>query len=144
MIIAGAAIAAAAGALLAAWQISRPAELPQASCGQTITHDLDAGTQILSADPGALQCFDSAARACTPASIEITQMGVDAGTRYVLTIGSGGTACQVTGLSQDYGGPDWKGPVRTVPFRLAAVTGQGVMLRCGGQDVLIPAAMSVR
>ena len=44
------------------------------------------------------------------ASIEITQMGVDAGTRYVLTIGSGGTACQVTGLSQDYGAPDWKGP----------------------------------
>jgi hypothetical protein len=31
-----------------------------------------------------------------------------------------------------------------VPFRLAAVTGQGVMFRCGGQDVLIPAAMSVR
>lgn len=71
-------------------------------------------------------------------------MGVDAGTRYVLTIGSGGTACQVTGLSQDYGGPDWTGPVRTVPFRLDAVTGQGVMLRCGGQDVLLPAALSVR
>jgi hypothetical protein len=46
MIIAGVAIAAAAGALLAAWQISRPAELPQASCGQAVTHDLDASTQI--------------------------------------------------------------------------------------------------
>ena len=57
MIIAGVAIAAAADALLAAWQISRPAELPQASCGQTVTHDLDASTQILSADPGALQCL---------------------------------------------------------------------------------------
>jgi hypothetical protein len=36
------------------------------------------------------------------------------------------------------------GPVRTVPFRLAAVTGQGVMLRCGGHDVLIPVTVSVR
>jgi hypothetical protein len=34
MIIAGVAIAGAAGALLAAWRITRPAELPQASCGQ--------------------------------------------------------------------------------------------------------------
>jgi hypothetical protein len=144
VIIAGVVIAAGACALLAAWQITQPAGLPRASCGQAVTHDLGASTQILSADPGALRCFGSAAGGCRPASIEITQMGVDSGTRYVLTIGPGGAACQVSGLSQDYGGPGWKGPVRAVPFRLAAVTGQGVMLRCGGQAVLIPAAMNVR
>ena len=71
-------------------------------------------------------------------------MGVDSRTDYVFTIGPGGTACQVTGPSQDYGGPDWRGPVRTVPFRLITVTGRGVMLRCGGMDVLIPATVSVR
>lgn len=34
--------------------------------------------------------------------------------------------------------------MRTVPFRLIAVTGQGVMLRCGGQDVLMLATVTVR
>jgi hypothetical protein len=43
-------------------------------------------------------------------SIEVTQIGVDAGTRYFIAVGPGGTACRVTGLSQDYGGRDWKGP----------------------------------
>lgn len=49
-------------------------------------------------------------------------------------------------LSQDYsanfGGS--AGPVITTSCRLGAVTGHGVTLGCGRQDVLIPAALSAR
>ena len=73
-------------------------------------------------------------------------MGTDTGTSFVFRIDPGGTTCQVTELSQDYsanfGGS--AGPVITTSCRLAAVTGQGVRLGCGGQDVLIPSAVSAR
>lgn len=138
------AVAAAAAGGLITWRAVRPARLPHASCGSAVTHLLDASTQALSADPGALGCFSAAARKCSPASIEITELGVDAGTSSVFTIGPGGTRCQVTGTSQGYsanfGGS--AGPVTSVSCRLTAVTGKGVMLGCGGPDVLIPASVS--
>lgn len=146
IIIAGAVIAAAAG-VLAGWRLSQhAAALPHASCGDAVTHSLDGSTHALSADPGALTCFSAAARHCRAASIEITQMGVDTGTAFVFSIDPGGTRCQVTELSRDYsanfGGS--AGPVITASCRLAAVTGKGVTLSCGRQDVLIPPAVSVR
>ncbi len=146
IIIGGAVIAAAIG-VLAGWRLARhPAVLPRASCGGAVTHSLDGGTHALSADPGALACFTAAARTCRAASIEITQMGTDTGTTFVFRIDPGGTTCQVTELSQDYsanfGGS--AGPVMTMSCRLAAVTGQGIRLGCGGQDVLIPSVLSVR
>ena len=71
-------------------------------------------------------------------------MGVDTGTTYVFIIGPGGTTCQVTELTQFYsanfGGST--GPVNSVACRRADVTARGVTLTCGGQDVLIPAAVS--
>jgi len=73
-------------------------------------------------------------------------MGTDTGITYVFAIGRGGTACQVTELSQDYsanfGGST--GPVNAVACRETAVTGRGVTLACGGEDVLIPSAVSSR
>jgi hypothetical protein len=146
IIIGGAVIAAAAGGL-AGWRLSQhPAALPRASCGSAVTHGLDGSTHALSADPGALACFTAAARDCKAASIEITETGVDAGTGFVFSVGPGGTACQVTERSQDYsanfGGS--AGPVTTARCRLAAVSGAGVTLGCGGQDLLIPSAVSDR
>jgi hypothetical protein len=144
IIIAGAVIAAAAGGLTG-WRLSQhAAALPHASCGGAVTHSLNGSTHALSADPGALTCFTAAARACRTASIQITQMGVDTGTNFVFAIGPGGTTCQVTELSQDYsanfGGS--AGPVITASCRLAAVSGSGITLGCGGQDVLIPTLLS--
>ncbi len=89
--------------------------------------------------------FNAAARDCKAAGIEITEMGTDTGTNFVFSIGPGPTTCQATELSQDYsanfGGS--AGPVTTVPCRLAAVSSEGVTLGCGGQDVLIPSAVSL-
>jgi hypothetical protein len=145
IIIGGAVIVAAIGAL-AGWRLSQHAALPHASCGHAVTHSLDASTHALGADPGALTCFTAAARNCRAASIEMTEMGVDAGTNFVFSIDPGGKACQVTELSQGYsanfGGS--AGPVITASCQLAAVGGNGVTLGCGGQDVLIPSTESVR
>jgi hypothetical protein len=73
-------------------------------------------------------------------------MGIDTGTGYVFTIEPGPAACQVTELSQDYcanfGGG--RSHVSAMPCRRTAVTHRGVALCCGGQDVLIPARVSVR
>ena len=140
-------IVAAAGALTAAWRIGQHATvLPKASCGSATTHLVDRDTQVLAADPGALTCFGAAARACRPASVEVDEMGTDTGTTYLFAIGRGGTACQVTELSQDYsanfGGST--GPVTAVTCRGTAVTGRGVTLTCAGQEVLIPSAVSSR
>ena len=98
-------------------------------------------TQLLGADPGALTCFVRAARECRPASLGVTELGVDTGTEYVFIIEPGKASCQVTEQRQDYsanfGGS--QGAVSTVPCRRTAVTRGGVALRCGGRDVLIPA-----
>ncbi len=147
MIIIGVVIVAAAAALAVSWWGSRPpAALPHASCGSATTHGAGAGTQLLGADPGALTCFGTAARGCRAASLGVHEMGVDTGTNYVFTIAPGGTSCQVTELRQDYsanfGGS--VGPVTTVPCRRASLTTRGVLLKCGGQAVLIPAKVSLQ
>ena len=160
LIICCAVIPAAAGVLAATWRLGpqptghHPAgqhvtvlpltELPKPSCGSAGTHRVDGDTQVFAADPGALTCFGVAARGCRLASIEVHEMGVDTGTTYVFLIERGGTACQVTELAQYYsanfGGS--AGPVNAMACRRTAVTGQGVMLSCGGQHVLIPSAVS--
>jgi hypothetical protein len=140
-------VAAAAVALTAAWRTGQHATMPpKASCGSATTHRVDGDTQVLAADPGALTCFGAAARGCRSASIEVDEMGVDTGTTYFFTIERGGTPCQVTELTQDYsanfGGST--GPVNAAACRRTTVTGRGVTLTCGGQDVLIPSAVSAR
>jgi hypothetical protein len=119
--------------------------LPQASCGRVITHLLDTNAKALSADADTLTCFTAVARRCKAASIRVTEMGVDAGTDYVFTTEPGRKPCQVTELSQSYGytgGNLSSGPIISMPCRLTAVSGKGVMLNCGGQEVLIPASVS--
>ncbi len=73
-------------------------------------------------------------------------MGVDTGTMYVFTIEHVGTACQVTELSQycsaNFGGST--GLVKAVTCRRTAATAKGDTLTCGGQDVLIPSAVTAQ
>ena len=62
IIIGGAVITTATGAL-AGWRLARhAAALPHASCGGAVTHSLDGSTRALGADPDALACFTAAAR----------------------------------------------------------------------------------
>lgn len=133
-----------AGTVLATWRNDHGAKvLPKASCGSATTHRLDGDTTVLAADPGALACFATAARACRPASIQVVEMGVDAGTTHVFTIDSGGAACRGSEHSQDhsanFGGS--VGQVNSVSCTRIVVTGRGVTLSCGGQDVLIPTSV---
>ena len=136
-----------AAALVAAWRfVQRAGTLPQASCGAFITHDLGSSTTALTADRGALRCFSAAARRCVPASIEIVAMGVDSGTNYVVTLRPNSPNCQASELRQDYGwtgGSLSTGPITAASCRLATVSGRGVTLGCGSQDVLIPAAVTI-
>jgi len=100
----------------------------------------------MQAPPATLTCFSTAARECTAASISDTLVGGDAGTSYVFVIEPGGTPCRVTELTQDhsanFGGS--LGPVSSTPCRRTAVTARGVVLNCGGPDILIPASDSVK
>jgi hypothetical protein len=133
-------IAAAIGAVVT-WRATRHATLPQASCGSAVTHLLDGGTVAFRADRRALACFGAAARPCRPASIELTEMGVDDGTDYVFVIEPGASGCQVTEWSQGYNIGS-QTAVSSASCLRTAVTSKGVTLNCGGQDVLIPARVT--
>jgi hypothetical protein len=117
--------------------------LPHAACGTVSTHQLSPDTQLISASPGALGCFDAAVRTCRKASIHVTEMGVDTGTQYVLVLEPGRTPCLLTEYSQSYsanfGGSE--GPVLTTSCHEVALTGSGLTLRCGGEQYLIPATV---
>lgn len=121
-----------------------PTALPQASCGGATTHKLSGATQVLRADAGALSCFAAAARQCQSASIAITEMGVDTGTKYVFAIAPGKAPCQVTEWSQAYSanfGGSKKFKVMVTPCTAAART-DGVRLGCGSQHLLIPVTVT--
>jgi hypothetical protein len=139
------AVAVTGGGALAGCGVSRQgAAPPGVNCGSAVTRSLDDRTQLLSAKPGALPCFDAAARNCRAASITVTAMGVDAGTRYVFVIKPGTEPCQVTEQSQFYmvsGGGGRHGPIKTVACQRSAVTRSGVTLSCGGRGILIPAEL---
>jgi hypothetical protein len=114
--------------------------LPKASCGNAVTHGLNASTEMLSAGKTALTCFSAAAKACAKASLEVTEMGVDTGTLHVFAITAAGKPCQVTELSQFYsanfGGST--GPVSSAGCRVMVTSQAGVTLTCAGEKLLIP------
>jgi len=142
IVILCAVIVAAAAAVVITWRVSQhQTATPPASCGSAVTHFLNGQTHLLGADHGALTCFDAAARSCRPASLHVTEIGVDTGTDYTFTIESGGASCRVTEQSNFYSanGGGSTGPVTTTSCLRTAVTGAGVSLSCAGQDVLIPA-----
>jgi hypothetical protein len=137
------AVIVAAAAAVISWQVSQhqTAAPPAANCGSAWTHAVNGQTHLLQADRGALTCFDTAARACKPASLHVTEIGVDTGYDDVFTIESGGPSCRVSEQSNFYSanGGGSTGPVTTTSCVRTAVTGAGVSLSCAGQDVLIPA-----
>jgi hypothetical protein len=117
-----------------------PTALPRASCGEAGTHELSSTTQLFRADKGTLSCFATAVRQCQSASIAITEMGVDTGTKYVFAVVPGKRPCQVTEWSQAYSanfGGSKRFKVVVTPCSAAAGT-DGVRLGCASQNFLIP------
>ena len=71
-------------------------------------------------------------------------MGVDTGTKYVFAIAPGKSNCAATEWSQGYsanfgGSKQFKVVVTQCS---AATKPDGVMLGCGGQDILIPVTVT--
>jgi hypothetical protein len=121
-----------------------PTALPQASCGEAGTHELSGATQFFRADKGALSCFATAVRQCQSASIAITEMGVDTGTKYVFAVVPGNSRCQATEFSQRYSanvGGSQKFKIAVTPCSAAAGSA-GVKLDCGRQNLLIPTTVT--
>jgi len=121
-----------------------PTALPRASCGEAGTHELSSTTQFFRAGKGTLSCFATAVRQCQSASIAITEMGVDTGTKYVFAVVSGKAPCQATEWSQAYsanfGGSKH---FKVVVTQCSATAGtDGVKLGCGGQNLLIPVTVT--
>jgi hypothetical protein len=121
-----------------------PTALPQANCGEIGTHELSGATRLFRADAGALSCFATAARLCQGASIAVTEMGTDTGTKYVFALEPGKAPCQATEWSQGYsanfgGSQQFKVVVTQCS---AAAKPDGVLLGCGGQDILIPVTVA--
>jgi hypothetical protein len=115
-------------------------------CGSAITHALGPSTQVFTSSAGALTCFSAAATACEPASIDVTVMGVDAGSHNAFTIDPGGApgSCAVTVTSQFYMVPvrPTQSPAQVTHGKVTGVAGTGVMLSLAGQAVLIPSAVT--
>jgi hypothetical protein len=121
-----------------------PTALPQASCGETWTHELSGATRLFRADTGTLSCFATAARLCQEESIAVTETGTDTGTKYVFALDTGKAPCQATEWSQGYsansgGSQQFKVVVTQCS---AAARPDGVLLGCGGQDILIPVTVA--
>lgn len=130
-------VAVAAGAVT--WRFSQHPALPRASCGQVTIGPAGGGP----ASP--LTCFSAAAQECKTASIGVTWPSVDTGSRAVFTIEPGSRPCPVSEVGQAYGyagGNLQNGPVTVTACQVAIVNGTGVTLRCGGQAVLMPAAVT--
>jgi hypothetical protein len=121
-----------------------PAALPQASCGEAVTHDLSSMTQVFRADTGALSCFATAARQCASASIAVTETDIDTGTRYVFAVVAGKARCQATEWSQFYSAnPSGERDSAVTVTQCSATAGPGgVMLGCGGRNLLIPVTVN--
>jgi hypothetical protein len=122
------------------WFLIRQPSLPRATCGNIFYLYGPPPTS----EQRALTCFDTAAKACKPASIGVRFMGVDTWTNYVYTIESGTTPCQVAELSQyviDAQGPGYEKSQGITPgaCHVTRVTSAGVMLSCTDGHVLIPA-----
>jgi hypothetical protein len=121
-----------------------PTALPQASCGEAGTHKLSSTTRFFRAGKGTLSCFATAVRQCQSASIAVTEMGVDTGTRYVFAVVPGKAPCQATEWSQAYSasfGGSRKFKVVVTACSAAAGT-DGVLLGCGGRHLLIPVTVT--
>jgi hypothetical protein len=121
-----------------------PTALPHASCGEIGTHELSGATRLFRAGTGSLWCFATAARLCQEESIAVTEMGTVTGTKYVFAIEPGQAPCQATEWSQGYsansgGSQQFKVVVTQCS---AAAQPDGVLLGCGGRDILIPATVA--
>ena len=97
---------------------------------------------IITAGPGALTCFNTAAHRCEPASITVIERGIDSGTAYVFGVEPRSATCAATELNQDYSVRGDASQVGPLSCLMTAVNSTGITLACPDHTVLIPAIVT--
>jgi len=86
-------------------------------------------------------CFWQAYQHCQAASMQVTTMGIDAGTIRIFTVESRGASCQVTDMVHTYVAPNHTGPVMIYPCSGVTQQAVGLLIAGCGNDgnVVVPA-----
>lgn len=116
--------------------------------GQPACGSITIGGTQRPADPAvaqaAEQCFAAAIPACTPTSLAVTWLGVDAGVTRTFSLSGASGSCTATDDVQHYRVPETNPPgaTATYPCLGAALTATGLQFTgCGADgDVTVPAA----
>lgn len=109
------------------------------SCGSLVLHQGVQNSYVLNTGARATEeCFVQAYQQCRAMAMDVTWMGVDAGTKSTFTIEKQGKGCQISQSAQSYvlgrtnasGGGTCQGLVQSADSL--------VLKDCGGGDILIP------
>ena len=106
-------------------------------CGQIMVR----GPQTVSSGAQSVEdCFFQAYQQCTPATLEVSFMGVDAGARDSFSLQTGDSGCVITATIQTYVAPRPPRPPMTVTCAGLTRSSDGGLLfsSCGSSDVTVP------
>jgi hypothetical protein len=100
------------------------------------------GGQVTSSGSAAIEnCFYQAYQSCTPATLEVSISGVDAGINHTFSLIFSGSFCAIQDSQQHFVVPRPPGPATTTVCAGLTQTSDGGLLfsNCGGSDVQVPA-----
>jgi hypothetical protein len=121
------------------FQVQGPATPQPAAqdCGEV---DVLGGHVASSGAAGIESCFYQAYQSCTPATLEVSISGVDAGVKHTFGLISGGGFCAIQDSQQHFVVPRPPGPATTTVCAGLTQTADGGLLfaNCGGTDVQVP------
>jgi hypothetical protein len=85
-------------------------------------------------------CFFQAYQSCTPATLEVTFSGVDAGTRHSFSLAGSAGSCSISDMQQHFVVPRPPQPGTTVTCSSLRRGSNGGLLfsNCGGSDIAVP------
>ncbi len=107
-------------------------------CGQVTV----LGDQVTSSGSAGIEnCFYQAYQSCTPATLEVSISGVDAGIQHTFGLISSGNFCAIQDSQQHFVVPRPPGPATTTVCTGLTQSADGSLLfsNCGGSDVQVPA-----
>jgi hypothetical protein len=107
-------------------------------CGQV---NVLGGQVTSSGSAGIESCFYQAVMSCTPATLEVSISGVDAGIKHTFGLIYSGGFCAIQDSQQHFVVPRPPGPTTTtVCTGLTQTSGGGLdFMDCGGTDIQVPA-----
>jgi len=121
-----------------------PSAVPTAeTCGSVETNDFSAATVLYQADTDAVPCLVRAMTTCRPASLYITQTGVDSGADYRLTItGSATNGCKGRLHVNSFALGAFPSPTPTTAECMTRMQDTDVLIDCPDGTYLLPASVA--